>query len=262
MADYDSGLPIRSEADGADERVHVKLVDHTTPAQGATIDTDGDLHIEMHGNKVTDQSDLVMELSEEGKVMTRGHYDVTDCSEPASLGLIVSQRSGTPGYTTMTLRPTAVSGEANSMCLDIALHDELGNYYDADNPLPVTLEENEGDEIHDFDKAVAIVKDASSNHTYSVANGKTLLLYGVLASASGKMKVELSIGDGEVAEAFVDKAVNFNSTAKPECSIELQRVPIKIVGTVNTTTIKVVKTNLDNQAQDLYSTFIGVERNT
>ena len=27
MADYDSGLPVRSEADGTDERVQVKIVD-------------------------------------------------------------------------------------------------------------------------------------------------------------------------------------------------------------------------------------------
>ena len=42
MADYDSGLPIRSEVDGTDERVHVKIVDGTTdPAVNQTrVDSD------------------------------------------------------------------------------------------------------------------------------------------------------------------------------------------------------------------------------
>ena len=46
MADYDSGLPIRSEADGTDERVQVKIVDKTNPdTQQATVDTDDNLKV-------------------------------------------------------------------------------------------------------------------------------------------------------------------------------------------------------------------------
>ncbi len=45
MADFKASVPIRSEADGADERVHVKLVDGTTPSQQASVSASGELSV-------------------------------------------------------------------------------------------------------------------------------------------------------------------------------------------------------------------------
>ena len=96
MADYNSGLPIRSEADGADERVQVKVVDSTNPdTQQMTVDTDGNLHAEAHGNDPSGV-DRVLRTSEEGHANVSGLYDVAQNTDPANIGLIAHSRSATP----------------------------------------------------------------------------------------------------------------------------------------------------------------------
>lgn len=260
MADYDSALPIRSESDGTDERVHVKIVDGTTPSQRATVDTDGNLKIAAYGNRCDTAADVALVLSEQGRPNGRGDYQVDDNSCPSSSGLIAHARSATHDDTQLTQRPTAVAGASDSICLDISLHDEAGQAFSNTNPLPVAIAQSEGTEVHDYNTAASIAADATSNHNYSVANGVTFLLYGVLASASGKLKIELQIGDGAVSEAFTSKAVRFNSTANPQCDIWLFDKPISVLGTAQTTTVRVIRTNKDNQAQDVYSTIIGVNQ--
>ena len=49
--------------------------------------------------------------------------------------------------------------------------------------------------------------------------------------------------------------VKFNSTSNPNCEIKLKKPKAIASGSI----IRVVKTNLDNQAQDLYSVINGVE---
>jgi len=260
MADYDSGLPIRSEADGDDERVHSKIVDYADPdgaGKQLEVDADGNAHIEMHGNEPDGTTDIVMRLSELGAPNGDGDYDATNNTKPASSGLIAHDRNATPDETHQNHRVTGVSN-GSTHTVDVSLHDEAGAPYSGTNPMPVTFEQSEGTEIHDFDQAVAIAKDATSNHDYSVASGQTLLLREVLASASGKAKFELQIGDGAVSEVFSTIAVVFNSTANPNAPIVFTD-PVVVVGTANSTTVRLIKTNLDNQAQDLYSTIVGVE---
>lgn len=259
MADFDSSLPVRSEADGTDERLQTKIVDATNPdTQQAEVDTDSNLHVEVHGNRADDGADVVLDLSEEGKPNGRGDYEVDDNSEPASSGIIAGIRSANNNRTDQTEHITSIEDAGGTVrALDISLHDEAGEAYSGSNPLPVTFEQSEGAEVHDFNEGVDIASSATSNHDYSVGNGDTFLLRRIHASASSKMKVELQIGDGAASEIFSTVAVNFNSTAHPEASIELP-VPIVVIGTVNTTTVRVIRTNLDNQAQSLYSTVMGV----
>ena len=165
MADYDSGLPIRTEADGTDERVHVKIVDGTNPAVNqTTVDSDKNLHVEIHGD---DEGgvDRVVALSESGNVALDGTHNATTNSNPASSALIAHDRNGaSTDRTHQDKRVTAVIGEGNTISLDVALHDENGQNYDADNPLPVTLEESEGDEINDYQTSASVAKNASVNH--------------------------------------------------------------------------------------------------
>jgi len=263
MADYDSSLPVRSEADGTDERVHVKIVDESTPSQMATVDTDKNLHIEAHGNDPS-AVDRILRLSELGAVNPDGDYDGTNNTKPASIGLIVHDRTATPADTDQNFRVTGVTGtdpDATHHCMDVSLHDELGNQYDADNPLPVTFEESEGTEVIDYDTGSAVAKDAISNHDYSVADATAFFLKKVWASASGKLKIEVQIGDGEASEVFSTIFVGFNSTANPNIEIDLDGVPYEIAdGGVNTTTVRIIRTNLDNQSQDVYSTILGISR--
>lgn len=261
MSDKNTGLPVRSEADGTDERVLSKIQDGADPGGvDKTVEVSEKLlHNRTHGED-PGGTKRQLKLSETGAANSQGDYDVSTNTKPSSSGLIAHDRTATPDETHQNKRLTAVAGTNDTVCLDVAIRDEAGSPYSDTNPLPVAISENEGNEIHDFNTAATIVKDATDDHDYSVANGVTVLLYGYRASASGKLKCELQIGDGAASEVFASKDVTFNSTANPNIDGTLFRVPIKVVGTVNTTTIKLIRTNRDNQSQDLYSTFIIVEQ--
>lgn len=262
MADYNSSLPIRSEADGADERVQVKIVDADNPdTQQMEVDTDNNAHVEVHGNRADDAADVALQLSEEGRPNGRGDFHADDNSKPASVGLIAHTRNAAKTEAHQGKRVSAIDSSVDTdvTALDVAIRDEEGNPYSQSNPLPVSLEESEGDEVHNFNTGADVIKDASANHDYVVADGDTFLLKQVLASASGKLRITLQIGDGAGSEVFTTVARRRNSTAEPQCDIDLKE-PIKVVGTVNGTTVRVIKTNLDNQPQDLDSTIVGVTR--
>lgn len=177
MADIDAGLPVRSVQD-VDERLQTKLVDFTTPSQGAEIDTDGDLHVKAK------------------------------------------------------------------------LRDNAGNAFGVEaNPIYVTNTDNPNAEIHDFNQSVAIAKDATSTHSYTNASGAKIR--NIHMSASGLAKFEVSFG---VTSSEVLKYVVFNSVANPNVSLMNGRDPITL-GTGDS--LIITKTNLDNQAQDIYSTING-----
>lgn len=253
MSDYNSGLPIRSQADGTDERVHVKLRDSTNPAIGAQVDSDGNLHTEMHGNDVAGV-DRVIRTSQQGKLTPDGVYDVANNTEPGNTGLIASTRAATPGHTTQTQRLTSVTN-VNKRLLDIALHDEDGNVFSASNPLPVTSVDSEGVEINNYNTTAAVAAGASSNHDYTVTAALTLKLSQIHAAASGKMKVEVAVETGVASGTFTTRFVKFNSTANPNIQIDIQE-QITVAAGVR---VRVIRTNLDLQPQDVYSTVCGHE---
>lgn len=259
MSDYKSGLPVRSEADGTDERVQTKIVDAQNPdTQQLEVDTDNNAHVEVHGNKPTTGDDVALQLSEEGRPNSRGDYDVTDNSKPASAALIAHERNASKSETHQTKRVSAVDSSVDTSvtALDVAIRDESGNPYTQNNPLPVSVEESEGDEIADYDQSVAVIKDASANHDYTVTAAKTLVIDNILCSASGRARFELQIEDGVAADTYTSKAVVFNSTANPNAEIPIAK-KITVAAGVN---VRIVKTNLDNQPQDIYTTILGIEK--
>lgn len=255
MADYDSGLPIRSEADGADERVHVKLRDSTNPALGAEVDSDGNLHSEMHGNDPA-ATDRVLRLSELGALTPDGVYDAADNTKPGNVGLVASSRVASSDDTTQTERLTSVEDSGGTVrALDMALHDEDGEAFTSSNPLPVTVVDSEGSEVNDYKIASAIAANASDNHDYTVTALMTLKLTQIEASASGKAKMEVQVETGVATGVFNTRFVQFNSTSDTNMSIHLEE-PISVAAGVR---VRVIMTNRDNQAQDLYSTISGHE---
>lgn len=116
----------------------------------------------------------------------------------------------------------------------------------------VVVDDNDADEtpVGDYDTSSAIAAAASDTHTYTVPGGKTLLLMGVYASASGRHKVEIKAG---VAASETTRAVGFGSVANPNVYIPFDE-PIRVTTGQN---VLVVRTNTDNQAQDVYSTIVG-----
>lgn len=259
MADYDSGLPIRTEADGTDERVHVKIVDGTNPAVNQTeVDSDSNLHIEVHGNRADDAADIVLRLSELGATVIDGLYEADDNSDPSNIALVAHTRNDTPADTQSTERLTSIEDSAGAVrALDISLHDEDGEPYTENNPLPVTLEESEGDEIVDYNTSAAVAKDAVVTHDYTVTALKTFVGSEAWISGSGKLKAEIQIEDGLASDSYDTIYTAFNSTAEPNIRIPLQKIVKQVIaGAI----VRIEITNRDNQAMDVYSTLLGVEK--
>jgi hypothetical protein len=227
MSDYNSSLPIRTENNGD---VVVKLGDGTTPSQQLSIDTDG-----------------------RGAVKVDGDYDGVANATPSSAGIIAHDRGASIDETSQNQRLTAVPGASDSVCLDISLHDEAGAAFSDTNALPVKIIETEGTEVCSYDTSAAIAANASDNHDYTT--GAAMTLKKVWASASGKLKVEVQTENAAGGGVFTTRFVGFNSTATPNIDFAF---PVPVV-VVSGAIVRVIRTNKDNQAQDVYSTIIGLQ---
>jgi len=262
--DIDSQLPVRSLADGTDERVLVKLQDGADPGGvDKTMEiSEKKAHVR-NFSKDSDGNDQEVLLSQEGHNLTNGDYDATNNKRPSSQGAILHDRKNTgevPAEADQNMRPTAVAYDngidETVVSQDVALRDEDGVPYSKDNPLPVSVEESEGDEIHDHNEsAAAIVKNNSDNHEYTVTALKEFEIEQWGITASGYMKGELFIETAVASGVFVSKGVLFNSTANPNAQLSLKRM-IKVAAGVK---VRITRTNLDNQSQALYSFVNGLE---
>lgn len=123
-------------------------------------------------------------------------------------------------------------------------------------PIPVTISvDAPGTEIDAYNTASAVAGGSSSNHDYTVTALKTLLLTQIEASASGKMKIEVQVETGVASGVFNTRFVQFNSTANPNCTLKIGPV-LSVAAGVR---VRVIRTNKDNSAQDVYSTIMGQE---
>lgn len=108
-----------------------------------------------------------------------------------------------------------------------------------------------GNEIHNYDTSSDVAADTADNHDYTVA-GTTFLLKSVIFAASGGLKVEVQTGPvaslATKAVAFISKEGGFG---------QLFFDPPIEVPVTSTGTIRVIRTNRQGQAQDVYSTIIG-----
>lgn len=121
-----------------------------------------------------------------------------------------------------------------------------------DGSINVVVQEDVGTEIVDYDTAASIAGGASSNHDQVFASASKL--FQVWASASGKMKIEVQIETGSATNVFNTIAVGFNSTADANINLTLAKYASIPAGA----RVRVIRTNRDNQAQDLYSTIVGI----
>lgn len=256
MADYNSGLPVRSQADGTDERLHVKIVDGTNPAVNQmTVDSDKNAHVEMHGNDPTG-ADHVVRTSQLGALTPDGVYDVANNTKPGNTGVIAANRQIAPGDADQVQRVTAKTGTVDTTvhALDVSMHDENGNAFSASNPLPVTSVDSEGTEVNNYNTAT-VAASGTSNHDYTVTVATTLKLSQIWAAASGKLKIEIQIESGAGTGTFATRFVGFNSTANPNILVPI----IENITVAAGVRVRVIRSNLDNQSQDLYSTISGHE---
>ncbi len=109
-----------------------------------------------------------------------------------------------------------------------------------------------GEEIHDYDTAVDVAVDTPSNHDYTVV-GTTFLLKSIIVSGSGNIKFELLVGP---VAGLVAKMTGFlNGRDGDTKQIDFDP-PIEVPVT-STGTIRVIRTNRQGSATDVYSTIIG-----
>lgn len=101
-----------------------------------------------------------------------------------------------------------------------------------------------GTDVCDYNTAAAVAGGASSTHTYTSTGN--FYLTQIEASGSGKMKIEVQVNGAT-------KFVQFNSTANPNMQIDLKQPLLATTGQ----TVTVIRTNRENQAQDVYSTIVG-----
>lgn len=106
-------------------------------------------------------------------------------------------------------------------------------------------------EVNSYDTAAAVAGNSTSNHNYTVT-GTTFLLRSVIFSSSGKGKVEVQTGP---VGSLATKAVAF--TNETVSTIQLNFNPPIEVPVASTGTVRLIRTNRQNQSQDLYSTILG-----
>lgn len=123
----------------------------------------------------------------------------------------------------------------------------------ADGSINVISQEDPGTEVVNYSVGVAIAGAASSNHDLVFATASKL--YQVLSSASGKLKVEVQIETGSATNVFNTVCVRFNSTATPDCDMTLSKYAAIPAGA----RVRVIRTNKDNQSQDVYSTIVAIQ---
>jgi hypothetical protein len=241
MADYDSSLPIRTESAGD---VDVFISDATTPAQKLKVNADGSIDTNFAvGSKiiVTDGTDD-LEVNADGSINVQDD-DLTFANDKVDVS--GSDVTATVTATDLDIRDLSASTDS----VQVHLFDEAGVAFSASNPLPVVISSDvEGIEVCNYNTSASVASDADVNHDYTVTTSKTLLIEQAWISSSGKLKAQLLVNG-------VVKYVGFNSTSNPNIEIPVKKMLKGLTAQV----VRITVTNRDNQAQDIYSTLIGVE---
>jgi hypothetical protein len=226
---------------------------------------------------LTDGQQAALQVDASGKLLVSASVTSSDDHDYGTVGAATLRTAAQLGNATgaaawdfgassaQTLRVAALVGNASGLAsfgngatgaqtLRVAANLAVGGAdVSGANPVPVTISgATTGTEVLDFAQASAVAASSSSTHSYAVTSTKTLTLQQVVAAGSGKIKVAISMG---TTGSEVLKAVLFNSTSSPNV-VYTFAAPQQLA---DTESVKVVITNLDKQAQDLYSTIEGFE---
>lgn len=284
MADFDSSLPVRTENDGD---VVAKIADSTVPSQQLTVNADGSINVTDNGGSLTvdgvdfDIRDL--DAAQDNVAISDG-TDTLAINPDGSIdvGTTLDKNYGAVGANTLrtaaqignatgaadfgagatgaqTLRVEANQGEANAVAdaWPMLLTDGVDTVaVNTDGSINVVIADaTPGTPINNYNTAAAVAGGASSNHDYTVTALKTFYFNQVEASASGKMKIEVQIETAVASGVFNTRWVQFNSTAETNMVIHIDN-PIAVAAGVR---VRIIRTNRDNQSQDVYSTISGYE---
>lgn len=224
----------------------------------------GAVNIQDGGNTITvDAVDLDIRnlVFASDKVDTSGSVIALDATTLAALESITVQNGS--GAASVNIQDGGNSITVDAVDLDIRdlthVSDsvKIGDGTDflainADGSINAVIQEDVGTEVVHFNTAAAVAGGASDNHDLVFVSASRL--YQVLASASGKLKVEVRIETGSATGVFNTRVVEFNSTANTNIDITLAKYAAIPAGA----RVRVIRTNKDNQAQDVYSTIVAI----
>lgn len=140
---------------------------------------------------------------------------------------------------------------------NVAISDGIDSLaINADGSINVNITDSTpGTPVNNYNTSASLAAGASSNHDYTVTALTILNFNQVWAAASGKLKIQVQIETGVATGIFNTYFVGFNSTANPVIDLDIDNPPAVAAGV----RVRVIRTNLDNQAQDVYSTIGGFE---
>lgn len=144
--------------------------------------------------------------------------------------------------------PSQVAGvDANGdLCTKAKITDSGGTPIDGSNPFPVTLKS--GTCSHDYNTSAALAAAGTSDHDYAPGSAGDML--GVVVSASGCAKWEIQIG---AVASETTRFVLFTTAAEPSKIWNAPNCGLAVGASDN---IKIIRTNRDDTAMDVYSTIL------
>lgn len=258
MSDLLASLPIRTENPGD---VRIAIVDSSNPLLGATVDSSGNLKTSAtFSGTVTVEQPTGSNLH---TVVDSGSISVDNfpATQPISGTVTVVQPTGTnlhtvldSGTLTDITNPVAVT---QSGSWAVAVKDSSGNDITTANPLPVFISASvPGAEVNDYNTTTVAGNGGTNNHTYIITASKTFKGKKFWASASGLLRIDVQVStDGSL---FNTKWTGFNSAADPNINIELDVFSVTDSGVGSA--IRIIRTNREKTAMDVYSTISGVEQ--
>lgn len=145
--------------------------------------------------------------------------------------------------TALDIRPLTLATDAVKISGNTSANSAGNPIYVALGSGPIT------GEVHSYNTASVTTTD---NHDYTVVTA--MLVKSIEFAASGGAKVELQVGP---VASLVSKWVGFVPKAGGNVSVKFDP-PIEVPVT-STGTVRLVRTNRENQAQSLYSTIVGID---
>lgn len=274
MADFNSSLPVRTETNGD---LAVKIVDKTITSQALAIDANGLISAKLSdgsGNAITSQASgaqqaLDVQILVAGVVkdptqiraLTSADVVSAKIQDAAGTGITSTLQGAKQSLDVAIVNPSGtIVDPTQTRALiystdNIAIKGATGNQLvvNADGSINVSTDVA-GAPAVSYNTAATVAAGGTSNHDYTVTAGKTFKFLGFHASASGRMKVEVQLETAAASGVFNTKFVVISS-ADAKISEEVFSNIEQVAGAK----VRIIRTNLDKSAMDVYSTIEGSE---
>lgn len=221
------------------------------------VNTDGSVNITDNGGSITvDASNLdIRDLAfATDKVDVSGSTVALDAPTLAALESITVQNGAGAAAVNIQDGGNSITVDAADLDIRDLSHTQdsikVGDGTDflavnADGSINVVVTDSfPGTPVNDYNTAAAVAGGGSNTHTYTSTGN--FYLTQVETGASGRTKIEVQVNGST-------KFVKFTTESDPNAAITLSQPILATTGQ----TVTVIRTNRQNQAQDVYSTISG-----